>query len=77
MPAIPSGPVPFTARDPMLQFFDCAELSAPLRAVMQPFKDLAVVIADGIPRNPERTVCLRKLLEAMDCAVRASHCQPF
>ena len=25
----------------------------------------------GLPRNPERTVALRKLLEAKDCAVRA------
>jgi hypothetical protein len=24
-----------------------------------------------VPRNPERTVALRKLLEAKDCAVRA------
>jgi hypothetical protein len=25
-----------------------------------------------LPRNPERTVALRKLLEAKDCAVRAA-----
>jgi hypothetical protein len=25
-----------------------------------------------LPRNPERTTALRKLLEAKDCAVRAS-----
>ena len=27
---------------------------------------------DKLPRNAERTVALRKLLEAKDCAVRAS-----
>lgn len=29
-----------------------------------------------LPRNPERTVALRKLLEAKDCAVRAVLYQP-
>jgi hypothetical protein len=28
------------------------------------------VVADTYPMNPERTVCLRKLLEAKDAAVR-------
>ena len=28
-------------------------------------------IAETVPRNPERTAALRKLLEAKDCAVRA------
>ena len=32
--------------------------------------ELASVIM-GLPRNPERTVALRKLLEAKDAAVRA------
>ena len=36
-----------------------------------PFCKLARAIIDGTPRNPERTVALRKLLEAKDAAVRA------
>jgi hypothetical protein len=33
---------------------------------------LAEQIVETLPRNPERTVALRKLLEAKDCAVRAA-----
>ena len=33
--------------------------------------ELARQIVDTLPSNPERTVALRKLLEAKDCAVRA------
>jgi hypothetical protein len=32
---------------------------------------MARSLIDTIPRNPERTVALRKLLEAKDAAVRA------
>lgn len=57
--------------DPMLQFFKYEHLPADLQAVSKQFHDLAFAIVDGLPRNPERTVALRKLLEAKDCAVRA------
>ena len=39
--------------------------------VSKPFGELAQTIVDTLPSNPERTVALRKLLEAKDCAVRA------
>jgi len=39
--------------------------------VSKPFCELAQAICATVPSNPERTVCLRKLLEAKDCAVRA------
>jgi hypothetical protein len=32
---------------------------------------VAKEIVRDVPRNPERTVALRKLLEAKDCAVHA------
>lgn len=57
--------------EPMLQFFAYEQLPEHLQAVSQPFGDLARQIVDTLPRNPERTVALRKLLEAKDCAVRA------
>jgi hypothetical protein len=57
--------------DPMLQFFSYAHLPVTLQEVSQPFCDLAFGICARLPRNPERTVALRKLLEAKDCAVRA------
>jgi hypothetical protein len=60
-----------TAKESMLQFFAYAHLPEHLQAVSKPFCDLAAGIVTMLPRNPERTVALRKLLEAKDCAVRA------
>lgn len=57
--------------DRMLQFFGYEHLPAHLQAVSKPFGDLAKQIVETLPSNPERTVALRKLLEAKDCAVRA------
>ena len=61
----------FPAQEPILQFFAYEHLPPHLQAVSKPFGDLAKTIVDELPRNPERTVALRKLLEAKDCAVRA------
>lgn len=60
------------AKDPIMQFFECGHLPAALQDVSRPFGELAVNIVETLPRNPERTVALRKLLEAKDAAVRAS-----
>lgn len=57
--------------EPLMQFFAYAHLPEKLQAVSKPFGDLAQRIVETLPRNPERTVALRKLLEAKDCAVRA------
>jgi hypothetical protein len=57
--------------EPMLQFFEFEHLPAHLAAVSQPFGVLAAELVNTVPRNPERTAALRKLLEAKDCAVRA------
>lgn len=55
----------------IIQFFAYAHLPPPLQEVSKPFGDMAQRIIDTIPRNPERTVALRKLLESKDAAVRA------
>ena len=57
--------------DRMMAFFTYKHLPAHLQAASKPFCDLAEHIVANIPSNPERTVALRKLLEAKDCAVRA------
>lgn len=57
--------------DHIEQFFAYSHLPAPLQVVSQPFCELAHKITRELPRNPERTVALRKLLEAKDAAVRA------
>ena len=53
------------------QFFAYEHLPAHLQDASRPFGVLAQHILATLPRNPERTVALRKLLEAKDAAVRA------
>ncbi len=55
----------------LLQFFAYDHLPERLQVVSKPFGQLAETIVAVLPRNPERTTALRKLLEAKDCAVRA------
>lgn len=55
----------------IMQFFTWSHLPPHLAEVSQPFAALAELIVEKLPRNPERTVALRKLLEAKDAAVRA------
>lgn len=57
--------------DYLMQFFAYEHLPPNLQRVSKPFGDLAKQVSETLPSNPERTVCLRKLLEAKDCAVRA------
>lgn len=55
----------------LLQFFQYSHLPEHLQKISKLFGELAEKICEELPRNPERTVALRKLLEAKDCAVRA------
>lgn len=55
----------------MLQWFEYAHLPEHLQGVSRPFGELANLIVQTIEGGPERTVALRKLLEAKDAAVRA------
>lgn len=57
--------------EPLLQFFAFSHLPERLQMVSASFSELAHAIVAKLPRNPERTVALRKLLEAKDAAVRA------
>ena len=67
----PAGERDVRPPDRMSQFFAYAHLPAHLQDVSKPFCELAAHIVNTLPSNPERTVALRKLLEAKDCAVRA------
>jgi hypothetical protein len=60
-----------SAPDHIMQFFAFAHLPPALQEVSRPFGELAERIVATLPRNPERTVALRKLLESKDAAVRA------
>lgn len=56
----------------ILQYFSYKHLPEPLQKVSRWFCDVADLIYFNLPAGPERTVALRKLLEAKDAAVRAS-----
>lgn len=58
--------------DPILQYFTYDHLPEHLQVISKPFAELAHDVIMSLPRSPERTVALRKLLESKDCAVRAA-----
>lgn len=60
-----------TKHDYLLQFFAYEHLPQNLAEISMPFGLLAQELCQILPSNPERTMALRKLLEAKDCAVRA------
>jgi hypothetical protein len=70
-----TAPTPPTAPEHIAQFFAFAHLPPHLQSVSEPFANLANYVLT-LPRNPERTVALRKLLEAKDAAVRAALAKP-
>lgn len=59
------------APEHILQFFEYKHLPPKLQPISGAFHDLAHLVVMSRPRNPERTVALRKLLEAKDACVRA------
>jgi hypothetical protein len=56
---------------PILQFFDYTHLPERLQAVSRPFHTLAYQMERELSVNAEKSMALRKLLEARDTAVRA------
>lgn len=73
--SIPVAPWP-EGRHPSTNHFDklfqFEHLPARLRDVSSEFRDTAILVLLHVPDGPETTTCLRKLLEAKDCAVRAA-----
>lgn len=57
--------------DRMLRWFEYSHLPQHLQEISKSFGDLATSITEQVEPGPERTVALRKLLEAKDAAVRA------
>lgn len=56
----------------VMKYFKFDHLPAgPLREMSAQFCQLANNLVNSAPRNPERSVALRKLLEAKDAAVRS------
>jgi len=59
-------------QDRMMKWFEYSHLPPHLQDTSRQFHNLAVHINTYIASGPERTVALRKLLEAKDAAVRAT-----
>jgi len=57
---------------PIIIYFTYDHLPEPLQSISKPFGDLALRMAHELPNSAELSTCLRKLLEAKDCAVRAA-----
>ena len=56
----------------LMQYFTYAHLKEPQQAISKPICELAETLDKLLPENPEKTTALRKILEAKDCAVRAT-----
>jgi len=57
---------------PICKFFAYSHLPPFLQAVSEPFCALVDVVLKTTAPGAEQSACLRKLLEAKDCAVRAA-----
>lgn len=60
----------------LMQFFKYDHLPEKMKTVSAPCCDLAKMMDEMLPEGPEKTVGLRKLLEAKDCFVRATMEEP-
>lgn len=58
-----------------MRFFEYKHLPDSLMGVSKLFHDVAVAVVDSTPEGAEQSACLRKLMEAKDCAVRAKRVQ--
>ena len=56
----------------LMKFFEYKHLPEHLQKVSKPICELAGEMDIDLPDGPEKTVGLRKLLEAKDCFVRAA-----
>jgi hypothetical protein len=56
----------------LMRYFEFTHLPLKLQAVSRDFYELAELVQLSLPDGPEKTVCLRKLLESKDAAVRAA-----
>lgn len=55
----------------LLKYFTYEHLPDHLQALSRPFHDMAEQLATTLPDGSEKTVAIRKLLEAKDAAVRS------
>lgn len=58
--------------NPIIKYFKYDHLPESLQGVSKPFGDLANLLENTLPDGPEKSVALRKLLEAKDAGVRSA-----
>jgi len=63
-------------KEDILQYFEYRHLPLALQAVSKPIGEMAEKMFMDLPKCAERTMGLRKLLEAKDCFVRAALYKP-
>ena len=56
----------------LVKYFGFKHLPEHLQPISEKFHDMATWLDSALTNGPEKTVCMRKLLEAKDCAVRAN-----
>ncbi len=56
----------------IMNFFEYTHLPPRIKEVSKSIAEVANLMNDAIPQSEEKSVGLRKLLEAKDCFVRAS-----
>jgi ferritin-like protein len=56
----------------LMRYFEFLHLPPKLQHVSRHFWTLSNTVLATLPDGPEKTACLRKLLESKDCAVRAA-----
>lgn len=62
----------FHGTSPIMQYFNYSHLSSVQKEISSWFYALAWDLENSLPAGPEKSVALRKLLEAKDAAVRSS-----
>lgn len=55
-----------------IQYFDYRHLPPKLQDVSKAFSDIAHHLEHTLANCPQKDICMQKLLEAKDCAVRAT-----
>lgn len=62
----------FHGTSPIMQYFNYSHLPSVQKEISSWFYALAWDLENSLPAGPEKSVALRKLLEAKDAAVRSS-----
>lgn len=62
----------FSGTSPIMRYFNYSHLSSTQKKISSWFYALAWDLENTLPVGPEKSVALRKLLEAKDAAVRSS-----